>query len=325
MPEFESRPFGGAADLALLIAFARSASAARLPGLSYWHVGDIVWQLFPFSHLPVVEDVRLWSDSEGLAGFVLFEPPLNCTFDVRPGIPADGELLDGMLAWAEERRRHHARPGETVPRAYAMLGEGTLATVSFESDTGRRAALERRGYLLSGERHNVRYSQHLDHEIPPAPLPPGYRLRHATDADIEARAELHRDAWSTWGTSAFSAKRYARLRMAPVYAPELDVVLEAPDGQLVSYCIAWADPESGVGTFEPVGTRPAAARRGFGRAVVLEGLRRLRDRGLHTALIGTASVNAPALALYPSCGFALAGRECYYVKEMTPPSTARTY
>ena len=316
MPGFTSRPFAGASDLNLLIDFARSASAARLPGVSYWHPGDMVWQLFPFSHLPVVEEVRLWFDDDGLAGFVLFEPPLNCTFDVRPGISLDGPLLDDMLGWAEERRRRIARPGDDVPIAYAMLGEATLATIALESDVERRRALARRGYVLTDARHNVSYSQVLDQEIPAAPLPSGYWLRHATDADIEARAELHRDAWSVWGNSTFSAKRYARLRTAPVYNPELDVVLEAPGGQLVSFCIAWADPTSGVGTFEPVGTRPAFARKGMGRAVVTEGLRRLRERGMHTARIGTASVNTGALALYPSCGFGLVDQELYYVKQM---------
>ena len=314
MPGFTSRPFRGASDLTLVIDFARSASAARLPGVSYWHPGDIVWQLFPFSHLPLVEEARLWFDDDGLAGFVLFEPPLNCTFDVRPGIPLDGPLLDDMLGWAEERRRGIARPGEDVPIAYAMLGSGTLATIALESDVERRRALERRGYRLTDARHNVRYSQPLDHDIAPAPLPSGFVLRHAADTDIEARAEAHRDAWSVWGTSTFSAKRYARLRTAPVYDPELDVVLEAPDGQLESFCIAWADPASGVGIFEPVGTRPAFARKGLGRAVVTEGLRRLRERGMHTARIGTASVNTGALALYPSCGFGLVDKELYYVK-----------
>ena len=314
MPGFTSRSFGGASDLDLLIDFARSASAARLPGVSYWHPGDIVWQLFPFSHLPVVEEARLWFDDNGLAGFVLFEPPLNCTFDVRPGIPLDGPLLGDMLGWAEARRRSIASPGEDVPIAYAMLGRGTLATIALESDFERRRALEHRGYAVTDARHNVSYSQALDHDIRAAPLPSGYRLRHATDADIEARAEAHRDAWSVWGNSTFSAKRYARLRTAPVYDQELDVVLEAPGGQLVSYCIAWADPESGVGTFEPVGTRPAFARKGLGRSVVTEGLRRLRERGMHTARIGTASVNTGALALYPSCGFELVDKELYYVK-----------
>lgn len=314
MPGYASRPFGGPSDLNLLIDFARSATISRLPGVSYWHPGDMVWQVFPFSHLSRIEEIRLWFDGDGLAGFVFFEPPLNCTFDVRPGIPLDGPLLDDMLGWAEARRRELARPGEEVPIAYEMLRGETLATIALESDLERRHSLEDRGYMLTRARHNVRYSQPLDHEIPPAPLPQGFRLRHATDADIDARAELHRDAWSVWGKSRFSSKRYARLREAPLYNPELDVVLEAPGGQLVSYCIAWTDAASGIGIFEPVGTRPSFARQGLGRAVVTEGLRRLRELGMHTARMGTASVNTGALALYPSCGFELVDRELYYVK-----------
>lgn len=142
----------------------------------------------------------------------------------------------------------------------------------------------------------------------------GYRVRHATEADLEERAELHRDAWSAWGESAFSVNRYRRLRAAPVYREELDIVVEAPDGPLVSYCICWVDEATGVGVFEPVGTRPEYTGRGLGRAAIHEGLRRLRDLGMHTALIGTASVNEPALALYPSCGFEFVEKEVYWVR-----------
>jgi mycothiol synthase len=72
---------------------------------------------------------------------------------------------------------------------------------------------------------------------------------------------------------------------------------------MVSYCVCWPDASNRVGLFEPVGTRPAAARRGFGRAVVLEAFRRLREKDMRTAIVGTGTVNRPATALYASAGF----------------------
>ena len=57
-------------------------------------------------------------------------------------------------------------------------------------------------------------------------LDAGLRLRHATDADLEARVDVHRDAWSVWGRSKTTVETYRRLRSAPLYDPELDVVLE---------------------------------------------------------------------------------------------------
>ena len=107
------------------------------------------------------------------------------------------------------------------------------------------------------------------------------------------------------------------LRAHPLYDEQLDIVVEAPDGQLVSYCICWVDAANGVGVFEPVGTRPAYAGRGLARAAIFEGMRRLRDRGMHAARVSTASINERALRLYPACGFEVVDIRRYYVKAVT--------
>lgn len=308
MSAFVSRPFSGAADLPLLIDFARRLMAARLPGETYWKPGDITWQ---FYRVPAGnENVHLWSDSDGLAGIVAFEPPVTMAFDVRAGIGMDSPLLDEMLEWVEQRRRATAQPGEDVPRAYTALGHG-LSTLVLNVDAERIEALARRGYSRSAQ-GGVRYSLSLETPIAGDELPPGMLLRHPTEADIAARAALHREAWSVWGPSLFSEAAYRQLRAAPLYDPELDVILEDADGRLLSYCICWADEETGIGHFEPVGTHAAFARRGLGKLVIREGLRRLQGRGMRRALVGTASVNAAAQALYLSCGFETTGYEHYW-------------
>ena len=48
------------------------------------------------------------------------------------------------------------------------------------------------------------------------------------------RAELHRDAWSVWGQSRFTANAYRRLRQARLYDEWLDVVAEY-EGRLVEF------------------------------------------------------------------------------------------
>lgn len=316
MPRFKSRPYAGESDIALLVDFARNCTAGRWPGRTPWHAGDVAWQLLGSTGFDPFANIHLWFDGGGVVGLGWFEPPLNVVFEVRPDLDAQDALIEEILNWAEERRRELARPapGE-IARAYAMLGDDTLATTALESDHRRIAVLERNGYTRTG-RGNVHFRQSLAGPIPKPQLEPGMRLRHATDADIEARAELHRDAWSVWGPSSFNVETYRRLRASPVYDEELDVVLEAADGTLVSYCICWADPANGVGTFEPVGTRPGYTGRRFMQATIFEGLRRLKARGIHTALAWTASVNEAALALYPRCGFQPDGREWYFTKQM---------
>ena len=135
------------------------------------------------------------------------------------------------------------------------------------------------------------------------------------DADLEARVDVHRDAWSVWGRSTVTVETYRRLRSAPLYDPELDIVLEDPSGRFLSYCIGWMDIANGIGHFEPVGCRPDFTGRGYARTVTIEGLRRMQARGLHTALVGTESVNQRAQVLYPSCGFEEVDRAHYYVKD----------
>ena len=58
-----------------------------------------------------------------------------------------------------------------------------------------------------------------------------------------------------------------------------------------------------VGLFEPVGTHPDFQRKGLGKAVMLEALRRLQKQGMEQAIVCTAHDNAAALRLYTSIGF----------------------
>ncbi len=309
MPGYLTRPYAGESDIPLLHQFASRAISAREPGLSYWHPGDVTWQLFGGAAYDPADVLQLWLDHDGaIAGLGWMEPPLNATLDAGPWLDDRADLLKDILDWSEARQREvAATSGSPVPLAYAMLPRDGLTVTALESDPVRVDLLRARSYA-AGERFSYRFRRDLAGNIPEPELPPGAVLRWATDADIAGRVDVHRDAWSVWGPSSVTEDGYRGLRAAPGYDAELDVVLEA-GGRLVSYCICWADPDTGFGVFEPVGTRPTEAGRGFARAVMFEGLRRLRARGMHTALVGTASVNDRAAMVYQSCGFELVERE----------------
>ncbi len=315
MTTFSSRAYNGGADLRLVIEFARQATGSRWPGSTYMKAGDVVWALYETK--PGDANVRLWFDGVGLAAYALFEPPLHVDFDIRPGLGLDDRIANEVLHWAEARRRNLGRLGmEAIPKAYAMLGENTISTKALDRDLQRISFLKRTGYART-DRFHVLYSRSLaDGQIAQPQLHPGLRLRHATDDDLDARVEVHRDSWSVWGQSKITVENYRRLRAAPLYDPELDVVLEDASGKFLSYCIAWLDASNAIGHFEPVGCRPDSTGRGYARAVTMEGMRRMQARGLHTALVGTESVNQRARVLYPSCGFVEVDRAHYYVKEL---------
>jgi ribosomal protein S18 acetylase RimI-like enzyme len=98
---------------------------------------------------------------------------------------------------------------------------------------------------------------------------------------------------------------YEFVRSTPAYRQDLDCVVEAPDGSIAAYTLAWLGEENRVGELEPVGTHEDHRRRGLGRAVNLFALRRLRDEGATTALVacrGDAAYPIPC-KLYESVGF----------------------
>jgi ribosomal protein S18 acetylase RimI-like enzyme len=293
-------------DLPALLRFVADRARDRWPAPAYMTVGDVAWQL-PGS--APEENVCLWLDGASLVAYAWFDPPTAMTIDGRP--------LAGLLAWAEERRRVFG-PGRPRFLDVQSMAEWerelldprptrddgvVLETTAFESDRPRLAWLEASGFAASRHRGMV-VRRRLDRAVPPSQLPAGYRLRSATAADVDERVAAHRDAF--WPATGFTRDRYLALRASERYDPELDVVLETPDGTLASYCIAWTDPGLGVGSFEPVGTRRAWRGRGFAREVLWEGMRRLAARGMHTAEVRTAGFNERAHAAYRSAGFDLA-------------------
>ncbi len=316
MTELTSRPYCGQSDLDLIANLCREMAIRRAPGVTYMNPGDAAWQLYLATSQPWFDLIQLWFAGGKLAAWVFFEPPLTSEMDVHADY-ADDATFDLVTGWLLEKRRVLLGEPTNVPIAYAMLEQEGVSVTSLESDSVRNAYLASHGWQTTDARHNVKYRRSLLMDIPPVPLPEGYRVRNVTEADVEARAELHRDAWSVWGPSSFSASRYRRLRAQPLYDEYFDIVAEGPDGTLLSTCVGWFDRESGIGHFEPVGTRTTATGRGFGKAAIIEGLRRMKAAGAHTAHMGTASINEGGTRLYPACGFEFVEKDVYWWKSAT--------
>jgi GNAT superfamily N-acetyltransferase len=94
---------------------------------------------------------------------------------------------------------------------------------------------------------------------------------------------------------------YRNVQRAPLYRRDLDLVVEAPSGELAAFCTVWLDDACQIGLFEPVATHPDYLRRGLGSAVMAEGLRRLQHMGAVMAYVGSYSESAGGL--YASMGF----------------------
>jgi ribosomal protein S18 acetylase RimI-like enzyme len=223
---------------------------------------------------------------------VYFRPELRGTPDAA-----------AMYAWGERRIIETAGPDDR--------------TISFHGVHARDRVLagylESRGYAPK-ERYLVHHSIPLDHLPEPEP-PAGYTVRGMAGEDEAAsRARASRAAFQSEMPWEVYLKRYLRFTLAPVYDPELEVVAVDREGEIGAFTVCWVDPVSKAGLFEPVGTHPDHQRRGLGRSVLLEGMRRMAVRGMRTAEVSAFDDNAAARGLYESVGFMPDGKLLSYAK-----------
>lgn len=251
-----SRAFRDDDDLERMAALATGPNAHRL------HPGDLTWRLrFLLADHPPAELVRLWEDGDGLAGFVLLYPRL-AGFDLSVGERGRGCPVESdMLDWALERLA------------------GTVNTDVHELDRTRIELLAARGFRSRPAWVALRAD--VAERPRPVELPAGYAVRPLTGDDVPARAVAAGAAFAVDS----SARRYRRLMAAPGYRDAVDLLVEAPDGSVAAFCVAWADEQTKVGLLEPVGTHPRHQRLGLGRALLRAAFDALAGRGMREVMV----------------------------------------
>ena len=234
----------------------------------------------------------IWETTEGQIAAVLNpEGPGEAFLQVHPDHRTP-ELEKEMIAVAEQQL---ASP---VPD-----GQKKLSVWANEHDTLRQTILARRGYT-KGDWPEHRWRRPLDLPIPDVPVAPGYTVRALGDV-----AELPTRSWASWKAFHPDApddqyegwEWYLDIQRMPLYRRDLDIVAVTDTGdrtspcEVASFCTVWFDDVTSDGYLEPVGTMPAHQRRGLARAVIGEGLRRLKRMGATMAHVGGFSVAANAL------------------------------
>ena len=76
-----------------------------------------------------------------------------------------------------------------------------------------------------------------------------------------------------------------KMLSAPNFRADLTIVIEAPNGDFVTYCGMWYDKINRFGYVEPVATDPNYRRKGLGRATVLESIRKCGIEGADVAYV----------------------------------------
>ena len=200
--------------------------------------------------------------------------------------PEHGALKREMLTYAEERLST-ARDG--VRRLLVLIGD---------QDEDFQDVASESGYVKGDSQEAVSLFA-IPKPFPDISLPSGFRLKTLAEANDLRR--VNRVLWRGFGhgdeppEDELEDRRF--MQSAPNYRKDLNVVVEAPDGNFVSYCGMWYEPVHAIAYVEPVATDPDYRRMGLGRAAVLEGIRRCGALGATAACVGST------MPFYLSLGF----------------------
>lgn len=294
------RPYRDDADYWRMRRFLQAGWQVTGTAGGLFHVGDLTWQRFMFTRdvMPPEERIALWERPDGeIDGFAWYYPKFReAALQLNPtlrGTEPWRRTVDEMIAWADER---HATLGAT---------EIPLTITFSETDTHFAARLTEHGFSPADDPAMRFHRQSLAQPIPEPLLPECFTVRAVQEHELAQRVEIHREVWHP---SKMTLESYRQLRASPGYDPELDIVAVAPDGTLAAYAICWHDEVNRSGEFEPVGAREAYRGQGLTKAVLLETMRRLQDRGCETAYVFTTEDRVPACRLYLSAGFEIANR-----------------
>jgi GNAT superfamily N-acetyltransferase len=251
-----------------------------------WHINENIF------HFELSAAVFLWESGDGRIAAVLNpDNPGEAFLQIHPDFHTP-ELEIEMISTAET---HYAT---LHPRGCERLTVWAPAEAALRQDI-----LARRGYTCApGPEFQRR--RDLSIPIPDVPLAEGYTLRA-----LGGLNEHPARSWVSW--KAFHPAQpderyeghtwYRNVQRAPLYRRDLDLVAVAPTGEFAAFVTLWYDELARTAAFEPVATHPDHQRRGLGKAMMAEGLRRVKALGATQASVG--SYSEAAGALYASIGF----------------------
>jgi len=234
-------------------------------------------------------NAHLWFDGYGyLVGFAISESG-------DPGfaiitLPGYRFLYEEMLAWVL------AHWGGRGPE---------WSTEITDQQAAEAEVLRRHGFALAEMFYTRRFD--LAGELsPPPPLEEGFAIVDmAAQPDYRAQRILRNNAFH--GRNEVDEEEVRRQlpfynygHQGPLYHPQTDLCVLAPDGRFAAGCEALIDGHNSEADIERVCTHSDFRRRGFARAVIWECLRRLREMGMTSAYI--AGYSPAAIALYGSMG-----------------------
>ena len=251
-----------------------------------WHVNENIF------HQTLEDVITLWETNGQIVAMLNPDTPGEAFFQIHPAYRQEisiSEMLDVAEAKLFQSKEN---------------GKRELITWVNAADDAMKASLTERGYAPSRFKPEYMRRRFFTKPVPAPIAPGGYCVRALGD-----ESELPARSWLSW--KAFHPDEpdekyegwqwYRNVQRVPLYRRDLDIVAVAPDGELAAFCTVWFDDVTRTAVFEPVGTHPNHQKRGLGKAVMNEGLRRAGRLGATLATVSSYSTGAHAL--YESMGF----------------------
>jgi mycothiol synthase len=262
------------------------------------HTVDLPYRLCSWS-FDYPENTQLWSTAKGelLAWAVLQVPFWTIDYAFHPD--TDLNLHQMILDWAD---------GQAKALLNTPSGHSAWFVPVFYYQTEHIHDLEAIGFASQANVAENPWSQVHMRLAGPLPaeaiaLPAGFTIRPlAGEQEVAAYVELHRLAFES---KNMTAEWRSRTLQQSRYVADIDLVVVAPDGQLAAFCIGWLDEVNGLtaGQIEPLGVHPGFRHLGLGKAVLVECLRRLHQKGAQDIYVQTDNFRDAAYNLYESVGF----------------------
>ena len=218
--------------------------------------------------LPLWEEtIGVWEDGQGnIVGVVNSEneEPGEAWVQIHPGYTF---LYDEMVTYIEEHLADR-------------VGSVGYVKLYVNTDSELEQVARARGYRNLG--WETAFLEYVIEDTPAPLLPEGFSIKSVYDEDdVEKRRLVRALSFgpnycpSHWLPTSVLEE----MQRAPDYRRDLDLFVVAPNGDYVSFCTIWLDERNRYGRFEPVGTHTEFQGWGLGRAMLMEGFRRMAQVG----------------------------------------------
>ena len=248
------------------------------------HLIDLPYRLSSWS-LDNPENIHVWESGGQIQAIGIIQMPWSSLDYVYQ--PAAEDMVPAIVDWAIQR---------STAIAQEKGGDFTLCVRISPARAAHISLVEDRAYQLNDEWTIVHLSRTLTATLSVPDLPDGFSFRALRGpSEVEAYVNLHQTAF---GSKAMQVGWRARTLEMSQYHPALDLFIVNANDQPIAFSIGWLHPTESRGQIEPLGVHPDYQRLGLGRAVLLEGLRRLQVHGANVLSIDTYKFNDPAFTLY---------------------------